>query len=349
MRTGQPSAVRQARPRGSVNSKRCETMMGLTTMLFVPGNDEKKLQKIPTLSADAFILDLEDSVADSVKAEARRRVRTAVLSYGGNTTLYVRVNAFSGDYLYDDLRLVVVPGLRGIVVPKVEGGHELLAIDWALRALERAADIEPGCIEILPLIESVAGLERMDEIASCSRRIRRLGFGNHDFCLDAGLEWPQRVDAMSPTLIHAKSTLVLASRRHRLEPPHDGAYANFRDTAGLLEECLLARRLGFFGKHAIHPGQVETIRNAFRLNAEDMALAREIVARFDASVASGVAAIEVDGGARPGPPSHVARPLSAEFILHFCPGLPWHSVTSPAPCRRRRCGRRTAPRGWPSR
>jgi citrate lyase subunit beta/citryl-CoA lyase len=265
----------------------------LPTMLYVPGADQRKLDRVAQIPAPAFILDLEDSVARSVKLEARERVQ-GLLGSGLRRRLYVRINSLDSGLAFDDLEAVVRPGLTGLVIPKVESAAELHLLDRLLGALEARYGLFAGSVELIALVETVPGCERVREIARSSPRLRCLGFGAGDFSLDLGLEWPAS-GGPSATLLHAKVELVLASRLAGLDPPHDGVYPDFRDPEGLRAEAEQARRLGFWGKHAIHPDQVSVIAGVFIPSEQEVAQARRIVEAFEWSERQGVAAIQIDG------------------------------------------------------
>jgi len=282
----------------------------LVDMLFVPAADPRKLAKIPELDATALILDLEDAVAESAKAAARVKVAGAVAGYRGAAELWVRVNARRTAHFAEDLETVVVPGLAGIVLPKAESAGDVLALAGLLDALERRAGIAAGTVEVITTIETVRGLSAVDEIAQASPRVRCLGFGAGDFSLDLGLEWPPS-NGLSATVVNAKATLVLASRRAGLEPPHDGVHADFRDLVALRIEAEQARALGLSGKHAIHPGQIPVIREVFVPDADELARARKIVDAFDRDERRGVANVPVDGKLVDYPVAERARRLLA--------------------------------------
>ena len=266
----------------------------LQTMLFVPGSDERKLAKIGSLDAPAFILDLEDAVAIASKPQARAAV-SALLDAPPARLLYVRVNSVASSLLLDDLIAVAGPNLAGIVLPKVESGEDIKLVDRHLSVLEDERGVEPGRIEVIATIETAAGVDHAREIAVAAPRVRCLGFGAGDFCLDLGLEWPAPDGRLSETVIAAKVAVVMASRLAGLEPPHDGVFPDFRDIEGLRTEAEQARRLGFYGKHAIHPGQVAVITDVFTPSQREVSRARQIVEAFDRSERAGIAAIQLDG------------------------------------------------------
>ena len=283
----------------------------LVDMLFVPAGDRRKLAKLPELDATAFILDLEDAVAESAKAEARASGADAIASYRGAAQLWVRVNSTRTAHFAEDVEAVVVPGLAGIVLPKAESARDVLALAGLLDVLERRAALAAGLVEIIATIETVGGLAAVDEIAQASPRVRCLGFGAGDFSLDVGLEWPPPGGRLSATVVNAKAALVLASRRAGLEPPHDGVHASFRDLDALRAEAAEARALGFVGKHAIHPAQIPVIREVFVPAPDELARAQELVDAFERDERRGVANVPVDGKLVDYPVAERARRLLA--------------------------------------
>jgi citrate lyase subunit beta / citryl-CoA lyase len=281
-----------------------------TSMLFIPGGDERKLAKATELAAPALILDLEDAVAASRKPQARKAVGAMLRETSIAVPRYVRVNTSTPAACLADLQEVVSPRLAGIVAPKADAARDVQAVDWALTALEDQRGLPAGAIRVMPTIESVAGLLAAAEIAAASPRVECLIFGAGDFSLDVGLDWPA-ANGVSSLLVEAKQHLVLVSRAAGLTPPHDGAYPMFRDLDGLRREAEQARDLGMFGKHAIHPAQVPVIDEVFRPSEAQLAHAREIVAAFDASERGGVGNIDVGGQFIDYPVAHRARALLA--------------------------------------
>lgn len=267
----------------------------LTAMMYVPGIDESKLNKINDLIPNAYILDLEDAVAIDVKSDARTKVERYLSNYDGQQELWVRVNSIDSGFMFDDLNAVVSKSLTGIVVPKVEESRTIHAVEWLLDELERGRGLEPRSIKIMPLIESAKGIANLEETVRSSRRTICLGFGAGDYSLDVGVEWPQPDGTISPIVLSAKMKLVEVSAIFGLLAPHDGVFPGVRDMVTLANEAQSAYRLGFGGKHAIHPGQIEVIRESFAPSALQISWAEKVLQAFKESEAHGIAAIELDG------------------------------------------------------
>lgn len=273
-------------------------------MLFVPGSDDRKIAKIASLDTDAVILDLEDAVATSAKADARRKVAATLRQPAGDAALWVRVNPVDTEFFAEDVRAVAGPGLAGIVLPKAQRAADLRQLDDLLSTAESA---HPGVTpaRILALVETAAGLRSASAIASASARVEALGFGAGDFSLDLGIDWPLEAD--HPLLTAARVELAVVSRAEGIGAPHDGAFPRHHDLDGLRAQAEFARSLGYSTKHAIHPGQVPVIRAAFRPSEQAIAHAERVCRAFEAAEADGRAAIAVDGVLVDYPVWHRAR------------------------------------------
>jgi len=194
------------------------------SFLFAPGNVARRVEKALALEADAVILDLEDSVAPGDKAATRKPVAEA-LRRPRRGRGYVRVNAPSSPFCYADLVETIHQGVDGVVLPKVESAADLHAIDWLIAALERSRGIAEGSIDLMPLIETAAGVQRVDRVLQARSlrpypgpwRVRRVCFGAADYANDLGLT----VGPEEEPLAEARARIVLASRAAGMESPID--------------------------------------------------------------------------------------------------------------------------------
>jgi citrate lyase subunit beta/citryl-CoA lyase len=266
------------------------------SLLFVPGDSDRKLAKCMSAGADLVILDLEDSVVPAQKAAARGRVREFLSAQRERsaTQLWVRINAFDSAAARDDLAALVGSRPDGIVQPKVRGPEDVLALASRLEALERKNGVSVGAVRILPVAtETAAAVFSLGGYARCAPRLFGLTWGAEDLSSaigatankDAAGEWTapyQVVRALCLFGAHAAGVAAI-----------DTLYADFRDPAGLRAACALASRDGFSGKLAIHPDQVAIINECFAPTAAEIAAAREIVALFAAN--PGVAALQLGG------------------------------------------------------
>jgi citrate lyase subunit beta / citryl-CoA lyase len=240
--------------------------------LFAPGHSERMLVRVFEAGADAPLLDLEDAVSPDQKGRARALVAEALASHPG----WVRVNRPGTDVCAADL--AAVGGLAlGLRLPKVESAADVAWVRQRLAGRD---------VPLTASIESAPGVLRALEIAGAPGVVN-LAFGNVDF----GLEL--RVDpADDLATLYARSHLVLVSRAAGIEPPSDGVWVRYRDPDGLRAEAVRARRLGFFGKSAIHPAQVPVINEVFSPTPDELGWARRVLDAFEAS---GGAATRVDG------------------------------------------------------
>lgn len=268
----------------------------LRSLLFAPGNHPRKVAKVATFGADAVVLDLEDAVAEAEKAATRPLIRAALASLPRGPLRYARVNALETGLTFDDLEGVVCPDLDGVMLPKVEGPDTLATVERTLAELERAVGLEVGKIDLLPLVETARGILQALAIAERAGRVRRLGFGAGDFRRDVAVSFSGALwEPDGLELLFARSQLVLASRAGGLEPPIDTVWLDVRDNAGLEQDARAALRLGFGGKAAIYPGQIEVIHRVFTPSDEEIAYARRVVEAFERAEAEGSASIAVDG------------------------------------------------------
>ncbi|MEX0637609.1 MAG: CoA ester lyase [Burkholderiales bacterium] len=280
------------------------------TFLFAPGNHPRRVAKALGLRADAVILDLEDAVAIADKAATRKPVAEA-LKLPRRCRGYVRVNAPSTPFCYRDLVETIHPGVDGVFLPKVESAADLHAIDWLLAALEREQGILEGKLDLVPQLETAAGVARVDRILQARNlrpyrapwRVKRVAFGAADYCLELGL-----VPSLEePELAEARARIVLASRAAGAEAPLDSPWFHLRDMDGFRRALERSRRGGFQGRLCVHPDQVPPANEAFTPGADEVARAERIVAAFAAGSARGAAAVEVDGQMVDYPIVHRAR------------------------------------------
>ena len=257
------------------------------------------MEKALTLEADAVIVDLEDSVATGEKAATRKSVAEA-LSRPRRGRGYVRVNAPSSEFCYRDLVETLHRKVDGVVVPKIESAADLHAVDWLMANLEREFGAEPGTIDLIPQIETAAGVQRVDRILQARSlrpyqapwRVKRVAFGGADYAHELGLIVQI---LMRPNLADARARVVLSSRAAGLEGPLDSPWFHFRDAEGFARSLERSRRSGFQGRLCVHPDQLAAVNAAYLPSAAELARAERIVAAFREAEARGEAAVQVDG------------------------------------------------------
>lgn len=248
--------------------------------LFVPADSERKITKALDSEADAIIFDLEDSVAPSQKATAREILKGFVPRSGG-PQWWVRINPIGSEYYKDDLRLIGVADIHGIVLPKAESGSDVVELAH-----------HTGNIPIHAIVtETAASLFGLLSYREPQSPLAAMSWGAED--LSAALGASSKYDAggqLSFTYKLARS-LCLAGAVASGVQPVDGVFADFRDDDGLRAEAEAARREGFTGKLAIHPAQVPIINAAFTPSDEDVRHAEEIIAAFEAEPNAGVLSV----------------------------------------------------------
>jgi citrate lyase subunit beta/citryl-CoA lyase len=254
------------------------------SVLYMPGANERALEKAKTIAADALILDLEDAVAPDAKEAARDRVCAAVGDYGSREVT-IRVNGLDTDWHDADLRAAASAGPAAVVVPKVNSAAEVHNIE---RALELGG--APEHTKIWAMLETPIAILRAAEIASASERLEVLVMGTNDLAKELHADF---VPGRGP-LLTALSQCVLAARATG-KAILDGVYNDVKDLEGFEAECRQGREFGFDGKTLIHPGQVEPCNRVFAPSEEDIDRSRRIIEAFTAAQAEGRGVVTVDG------------------------------------------------------
>jgi citrate lyase subunit beta / citryl-CoA lyase len=254
--------------------------------LYMPGANDKALEKAKGLPTDAIIFDTEDSVAPDMKAVARDKVAAAVQSGEyGHRELTIRVNGLDTEWAVDDLRSAAQAGPAGIVVPKVNSAADVAEIE---KIIEGAGVADSTTI--WAMLETPAAIEHAVEIATSSERLAVLIMGTNDLAkeLRAGLV-PGRA-----SLLWGLARCVNAAR-YAGKVILDGVYNDVRNPDGFAEECRQGAEFGFDGKTIIHPSQVEPCNDAYSPSAEEIEFAHRVIEAFEAALAEGKGVITVDG------------------------------------------------------
>ena len=268
--------------------------MRLRSLLFVPGDSERKFAKGRAAGADVLILDLEDAVAPSMKQAARGMV-AAWLSEADTVeaSLFVRVNPLDTGLTADDLAAVVRPGLAGILVPKANGAQDVATIAGMIDPLEAAAGMAAGSVKIMVVsTETPQAMFALGSYTPPHPRLVGLTWGAEDLAAAIGATANKEADGQWTEPYRFARSLCLFAAASAGVVPVDTLYADFRDAAGLEADCRRARRDGFLGRIAIHPDQVETINRCFSPSAEEIAEARKIVDAFAANPDAGTLGID---------------------------------------------------------
>lgn len=266
----------------------------LRSLLFVPGDSERKLAKAVESPADALILDLEDSVAASRTAMARELVLEFLRAHPDRSRqqLWVRINPLSTPAALQDLA-VVAGAPDGLMLPKVEGPADVARLGAMLDALEVREGIAPGRIAILPVATETPGaFFTLGQYAGCSPRLAGLTWGAEDIAAALGASTNRGDDGEYDHPYQLARSLCLLGATAAGVPAIDTIWASIKDEAGLLRDARRGRQRGFAGKMAIHPAQVPVINTAFTPSDEELAHARRIVEVFEANPDLGTVALD---------------------------------------------------------
>ncbi len=268
----------------------------MRSLLFVPGDSARKLEKGMASGADALIIDLEDSVAPSAKTEARTVTAgflREALDHSVRPRLLVRVNALDTGLTDADLDAVMTAGPDGIVLPKTVGGPDVTHLAAKLAVREAEYGLADGGTRILAIAtETARGIFALGTLAGASHRLMGVTWGGEDLSADLGAETNRGPDGRYTEPYRLARSLALFAAAAAEADAVDSVYTNFRDMEGLAAECREGRRDGFVAKMAIHPAQVPVINEAFAPSPAEIAKARAIVDAFAANPGTGVVAIE---------------------------------------------------------
>lgn len=278
----------------------------MRSWMFVPGNSEKMIDKALACAADAIMLDLEDGVVPQMKASARPIVAASLSKpiAGRSPARLVRVNGPQTSDLPLDLRAIVLPGLQGLTVPKVETVEEVGYVAVALDELERERDLPHGSVRLMLAIETAKGLLASPMLAAASSRVIGLMFGAEDFSADVGL--PTVRTGMARDFLFARSMIVYAAASAGVIPV-DAVWPELKDLDGLKRDAEMARALGFLGKSMVHPGHIDVVNAVFTPSEAEVDFSRVLIAEFEKAVADGKGSISFAG-------KLVDRPIYARAV-----------------------------------
>lgn len=267
-----------------------KNMRVLRSILFTPGNNMRMIQKIPSLTADAVVLDLEDSIPILDKDTARVFIRDSLESAGaGSAEVYVRVNGLVTGLTAEDCNFVVQKGLAGIVLPKVESTTDVIESEKIIERLELERGIKDK-IPLLVTIETAKGALNAYDLATASKRVIAMGFGAVDYTRDLGTSLSKE----GTELFVPRSLVSMASRAAGVQAI-DTVFIDLADEQGLIRDSQIARQLGFKGKYLIHPSQIDVVTKAFSPSSKEVEYARKVVSAFKEAEAKGLGATSLEG------------------------------------------------------
>lgn len=266
-------------------------MRYMRSLLFVPGNQPRMLQKALNLHPDGFIPDLEDSVPERSKEEGRR-ITSEMIPLLAKTGVNVipRINAADSQFFEEDIRAMLSEHIFGISIGKINVADDVRRIVSLMDDLERTKGIVLGSTKLILWIETALGLQNVYDILRSSERIYAAAFGAEDFTNDMGIQRQED----SSEVFFARNAVAVASRAAEVLAL-DTPFVGYRDQDGLIKDSREAKSIGFKGKFAIHPSQIEPINECFSPSSEEIQQAKQIVETFEESEKLGKGSTSLDG------------------------------------------------------
>ena len=266
--------------------------MALRSLLFVPGDSDRKMEKASAIPADALILDLEDAVSQERLPVARGMVRDYLRARPTKAKLFVRINPLDTPLALADLAAIMAGAPDGIFLPKARSGQDVILLGHYLDALEASEGIERGSTQILSVAETAEMLLNWNSFVNTGLRLCGITPGPEDLAAAVGASTNRDLAGNYLPIHEMNRAFCLATAAAAGVAAIDRLYTNFRDLDGLAIACAAGRREGFVGMIAIHPDQVPVMNQAFTPTADEIGHARRVVAAFDAVGGSGVVGLD---------------------------------------------------------
>ena len=263
----------------------------LRSIIFVPGNRANMLERARSFQADVVMVDLEDSVPPGEKTTARDMAKewVPILRREGQRVM-VRVNSLDTGLTRTELEAIVSPDLYGISLGKVDSTWNIRDVDRILSSIEPQAGVEPGSIKIVPWVETASAMVDARDIGAASARVIALAFGAEDFTNDMGIE---RSDTGEEVQV-PRSMVPVAARAANVASL-DSPFVLFQDPDALRADAKRARQMGYTGKFAIHPSQIDIINETFSPSPEEITYARQVMDAWEQAEAEGRGSLSIDG------------------------------------------------------
>jgi len=260
------------------------------SLVFVPGNNPRFLEKAKSLPADIVCFDLEDSVPDKEKKKARVLIKNTLKQRSKySPDVFVRTNSPESCLVEADLKEVVQKVIDGIVIPKVNSVKEIKKIEKIISSLEKKRKIKG--IRLMPSIESALGVVNCYEIASSSKRIDALVFGIFDLLNDMGIEYTK---GNPPGAKYSRYKVPVATTAAGIVAI-DGIWQDLKDKSGFVKDCQVGKSLGYAGKSVIHPDQIKTVHKIFHPSKPEIVWAKKVCSVYEKSTKKGKGATVVEG------------------------------------------------------
>jgi len=260
------------------------------SLLYVPVNVEKFVDKAHTRGADVIQLDLEDSVPPAEKANARKLVeKNAARVRRGGADVVVRINQPLA-LAVRDLEHSILPDVNGIACTKIDSASHVRLLDELVTDLEEKRGMAVGHTRFITMIETADAFSRIDEIPRASPRVAAMNIGGEDFALDCAMQPDDDV------LLHPKQRMIIAARAAGVMPlGFIGTVADFSDWERFRQMVRRSRRFGFDGAGCIHPGQVTIVNEEYTPSADEVEYARKVIRMDDEAAAAGRGSFQIDG------------------------------------------------------
>jgi len=268
------------------------------SLIFIPGNNQRFLEKSRTINSDIICYDLEDSVPQEEKEIARESVRSAIQEISKindinkERILAVRINSPTSDQMATDLKKVITPGIDAIVIPKVDDDKQIAEISKIIEKEENEKKIQSGIIKIIPSIESALGVVNAYNIAKSDQRITTLVFGIFDFLHDMKID-NQDMETITG-FMYARAKVPVDARAAGIDSI-DSIWQDIHDHSGLIKDLKLGKKLGYNGKCIIHPSQIEHVHSVFSPSNQDIEWAKKVVQALDSAKNSSAGAVKLEG------------------------------------------------------
>jgi len=260
-------------------------------LLYMPGDDRRKIEKATTLGVDCICMDMEDGVAVTRKVEARAVIAQAMKELDfGKSERCIRINSFGSGFEKFDLVAALATNPDSIVVPKIETAEQVIWVSEHVETYELSGNVNVGSIRLLIGVETAKGIFNLREIVTADKRLEAIIFGAEDYAASIGATRTKE----ATEVLYARSAVVNVCAANELQAI-DMVYIDFRDTEGLRLEAQQGAGLGFSGKQVIHPDQVAPVQEAFTPSDEAITYAQRVVETFITSQKEGKGAYELDG------------------------------------------------------
>ncbi len=260
-------------------------------LLYMPGDDRRKIEKSTTLGVDSICMDMEDGVAVNKKAEARAIIAQAIKDLDfGKSERCIRINSIGSGLEKRDLVAALATKPDSIVVPKIETAEQVKWVSEHIESYELSSNLKIGGIRLLIGVETAKGILNLKEIAEADKRLEAIIFGAEDYAASVGATRTKE----ATEVLYARSAVVTACAANDLQAI-DMVYIDFKDSEGLRVEAEQGAGLGFSGKQVIHPNQVVPVQEAFTPSDSAIEYAKRIVETFESSQKEGKGAYALDG------------------------------------------------------